>query len=189
MQISTSLTPKQARRIALLQGLFFGISAGCLALLITAASVFLPLRGSSLNVVYTLAFIAFFFSGWRVARKTIRIDMGALAGFWAGVAVAVFWLFTVFAVSFGEYRGDIRLISVVSYALSALPTTLLALLFGPAIGALGGFIGKMYAENTAAQASTLSSPLATPSSQPVAPVPSTPPAVPSSPTSPQQDQP
>jgi hypothetical protein len=171
MQASTPLAPKAARRIALLQGLFFGISAGCLVLLFTATSIFIPLEGFSVNVVYTLAFIAFFFSGWRAAKKTSRIDMGALAGFWAGVVVAIFWLFTTFAVFFGEYlhRGDIRLVSIVSYAFSGIPTTLLALLFGPAIGALGGFIGKMYTENSMSQTTT-SNQSPSPLAQPIVPV-------------------
>lgn len=183
MQTSTPLAPKDARFIALRQGLLFGTFAGCLALLSTLCRNFIPMSVFSFNFIYALAFIAFFFAGWRAAKKTNRIDIGALAGFWAGVAVAILGLVTLFVIFFGEYQNrEIRLSSIVTYAFSGIPTALLALIFGSAIGTLGGFIGKIYAENSAAQptASVQSSPSA---AQPAAPV------QPTQPSPPQQNQP
>ncbi len=181
MQAPTPLTPKDARFIALRQGLLFGIVAGCLMLLTVAGNLLLPLFSSS--ITYTLAFIAFFVAGWRTAKRTGRVDIGALAGFWAGVVVAILGLVAILLFSIVEsqlFRTEIRLSSIVRSAVGSIPIALLALILGPAIGALGGFIGKTYAENAA----TASAPPAQPTSspQPAAP------AQPSSPSPQQQNQ-
>lgn len=182
MQASTPLSPQAARSIALRQGLLLGTFAGCLALLGTACSRFVPLIGFSFNFMYVLAFIAFFIAGWRTAKRTGRIDMGALAGFWAGVAVAVLGIVTlVIALSGLLGVREVRLSEVVRSLLSSFPIVLLALLLGPAIGALGGFIGKTYAENPAAQPAP--SAQVTSSTQPATPV------QPAQPAPPQQNQP
>lgn len=180
MQAPTPLTPKDARYIALRQGLLFGTFAGCLALLASACNTFLPLYGFfSLNFIYVLAFIAFFVAGWRAAKRTGRIDIGALAGFWAGVVVAILGFVTLFVVFVGEYRlREVRLAYILTYAVSALTPALLALVVGPAVGALGGFIGKTYAENTA-----------TPPAVPAQPSAPTAPVQPTQPMPPQQNQP
>ena len=162
MQASTPLTPQIARKIALRQGLLFGTFAGCLALLSTACSRFIPVSTFSFNFIYVLAFIAFFVAGQRTAKKTGRIDMGALAGFWAGVAVAILGLITLPVLAFAMYqnRGSISLSSFVYYVSSGILPALLALLFGPAIGVLGGFIGKIYTENSVTQPTASSPPVA-----------------------------
>ena len=182
MQAPTPLTPKDARFIALRQGLLFGTFAGCLALLSSACRMFIPVSTFSLNFIYVLAFIAFFVAGWRAAKKTGRIDIGALAGFWAGVAVAILGLVTFLAIFFIDYRlREVSLSYLVSYAMSVISPVLLALIIGPAVGALGGFIGRTYVENTAP-------PPAAPA-QPPSPAPSVAPAQPAQPAPPQQNQP
>ena len=183
MQAPTPLTPKDARYIALRQGLLFGTFAGCLALLSSACRMFIPVSTFPLNFIYVLAFIAFFVAGWRAAKRTGRIDIGALAGFWAGVAVAILGLVTLFVLFFGAYQNsEIRLAYLVTYAVSAITPALLALVVGPAVGALGGFIGKTYAENTAP-------PPAAPVQPPSPAVPPAAPAQPTQSTPPQQNQP
>lgn len=185
MQAPTPLTPEDARFIALRQGLLFGTFAGCLAILGVAGSRFLSFPIFSLNFIYALAFIAFFVAGWRTAKRTGRIDMGALAGFWAGVAVAILGFIAILLFSAIEYRfvgTGIRLSSLLSIAVSSLPVALLALIFGPAIGTLGGFIGKTYIENSAAGSAAPTQP-APSTAQPAAP------AQPSPPSSSSQSQP
>ena len=52
----------------------------------------------------------FFVAGWRTGRKTSRIDMSALAGFWADVAIAVFWVASLVLLAVTEFvrgRGGI----------------------------------------------------------------------------------
>jgi uncharacterized membrane protein YfcA len=186
MQASTPLAPQIARKIALRQGLLFGTFAGCFAFLSTAFTRFLSVSTFSLNFIYVLAFIAFFVAGRRTAKKTNRMDMGALAGFWAGVAVAILGLVTFPVLVFVEDQNMARiaLSSIVYSALSGITPALLALLFGTAIGALGGFIGKIYVENSVSQ------PTASP--QPAAPVqsplPTVQPVQPTQPSAAQQDQ-
>ena len=196
MQTSTPLTTPVARKIALRQGLLLGTFAGCLALLSTACVRFVPVSTYSFNLIYILAFIAFFVAGWRTGKKTSRIDMGALAGFWAGVAVAIFAMATLVVLAVIEYLSVRSLgLSSIAYVVSgAVTPVLLALLFGAAVGALGARIGKIYAENPAAQpASTpptaMSAPQPFPPGQPVQPA--SPPVIsPPTPVQPpsQQDQ-
>jgi hypothetical protein len=185
MQASTPLIPQIARKIALRQGLLFGTFAGCLALLSTACARFIPVSTFSFNFIYVLAFIAFFVAGQRTAKKTRRIDMGALAGFWAGVAVAILGLATLLVLAFAMYqdRESISLSSLVYYVSSGITPALLALLFGPAIGALGGFIGKIYTENSVSQPTAPSQPIT--SVQP--PLPTAQPVEPMQPSTAQQD--
>jgi hypothetical protein len=83
-----------------------------------------------------------------------------------------------------QNRGNIPLSSFVSYVLSGITPALLALLFGSAIGALGGFIGKIYTENSVSQPTA--SPQPTTSVQP--PLPTAQPIEPTQPSAAQQDQ-
>jgi len=185
MQTPTPLTPEDARFIALRQGLLFGTFAGCLAILSVAGSRLLAFPVFSASFIYALAFIAFFVAGWRTAKRTGRIDMGALAGFWAGVAVAILGFVALLLLWAVEYRflgTGIRLSSLVSAAVSGFPTALLALIFGPAIGTLGGFIGKTYSEPSAVGSALPAQP-APPPAQPATQVQSSPPS-PSSPNQP-----
>jgi hypothetical protein len=185
MQASTPLTPQIARKIALRQGLLLGTFAGCLALLSTTCTRFIPASTFSFNFIYALAFIAFFVAGQRTAKKTKRIDMGALAGFWAGVAVAILGLATLLVLEFALYQGrSISLSSLVGSVLSSITPALLALLFGPAIGALGGFMGKIYTENSVSQPTVSPQPAA--SVQP--PLSTAQPVQPTQPSTAQQDQ-
>src|SRR5690349_2609593 len=138
MQASSPLTPEIARKIALRQGLRLGTFAGCFAFLCTACTRFLPVSTSPFNFVYVLAFIACFVAGQRTAKKTGRIDMGALAGFWAGVAVAILGLVTFLVLAAFEIfqnRANISLSSMaVAFVSGAITSALLALLFGTVIG-------------------------------------------------------
>lgn len=112
--------------------------------------------------------------------------MGALAGFWAGVAVAILGLATLLVLAFAmdQNSRSISLSSFVYYVSSGIAPALLALLFGPAIGALGGFIGKIYTENSVSQPIASGQPPA--SVQP--PLPTAQPVQPTQPPAPQQDQ-
>lgn len=182
MQAAPSLTPQMARKIALRQGLLLGTFAGCIALLSTACTRFIPVRTFSFNFVYILAFIAFFLADQRTAGKTRRIDMGALAGFWAGVSVAILGFATLLVLTFVMYqnRGLVPLSSIVYYVSSGIMPALLALLAGPAIGALGGLIGKIYTEDAMSQP--------TASAQLIASVQPAQPVQPTQPSAAQQDQ-
>ena len=120
--------------------------------------------------------------------------MGTIAGFWAGVAVAILGLVSLFVIFLGEYQSrEIGLSSIVNSTFITIPDALLALLFGSAIGTLGGFVGKTYAENSVPQpaasaqpaASIQASPSTAQSAQPSPSV--TQPAT--QPPSPQQNQP
>ncbi len=179
MHASALLSPKDARRIALRQGLLFGTFAGCIAFLSVACRSFVPIP--SLNFLYLLALISFFFAGWRSTKKTSRIDIGALAGFWAGVAVGIAGLVIIFFTFFESY--SIRLLglsSLVNYGYECVITMVLALLVGPIVGALGGFLGNIYADSSVAPSGAL---------PPASPVSQTPPSVPSQAPEPPSNQP
>ena len=157
--MSALLSIKDARRIALRQGLLAGTLGACVTLLSTVVPLF-TFRG-----IYLVSFIAFFVAGWRSAKRTGRIDMGALAGFWAGVATSVTGTVFVFLASYGTsgYRWS-GYSSLIGYISEIITIACIALLLGPAVGTLGGFVGKIYAEPTTPPATTPPSP-----SQPVTP--------------------
>jgi len=176
--VSTPLSPKDARFIALRQGLLIGTITGCLALLSTACRSFAPI---SFNFFYLLASIVFFVAGWRAAKKTSRVDIGALAGFWAGVVMAIFAIVVLLIDFFGEYSyRTAGLSSLVGYGSAVAVVAMMALLLGPALGVLGGLIGKIYADSPTPPATSTSS---------SSPSPQTPPPQTSLPSSPQQNQP
>lgn len=104
--------------------------------------------------------------------------MGALAGFWAGVAVAILGLVTFLVLAAFEIvqnRANISLSSMaVTFVSGVITSAPLALLFGTVIGAFGGFIGKIYTENTVSQPTASPQPAASvepplPTAQPIEP--------------------
>jgi hypothetical protein len=162
-------TPSTApRRIARRQGLIFGGILGIIAVIINACLVvaignYSLSPGaylSSTNVfTYLLALLAFFFAGWRAAQQTGRVDIGGLAGFWAGVVAAVVVVLIDVVLnlsSLSEYGYGISGRSLValifSVVLVAGRDAVLALLLGAGLGALGGFIGRTSAGVLAAPA-------------------------------------
>jgi hypothetical protein len=182
MRMSTPVTSTTPRQIALRQGLLFGGSLGVLILIGAVSLVVLSAFHFSFSAVsvfpyalgltYLLALIAFFFAGWRSAQRTGRVDIGALAGFWAGLVAALVgamvYIVLIIA-SYGEYRYAMSSRSLAALIVSVVFTTtrnaILALLFGTGLGALGGFIGKIYASGPAAP------PSVRPSAQPAQPEP------------------
>ncbi len=165
----TSAPSTAPRSIARRQGLIFGGILGIVAVILNACVVITPLGRyslspgnflSSTNVfTYLLALLAFFFAGWRAAQQTGRVDMGGLAGFWAGVVAAVVVVLIDVALVLPSLVADsdhmsssslvILLFSVVFIAGR---DAVLALLLGAGLGALGGFIGRSSASVLAAPA-------------------------------------
>ncbi len=195
--MSASVPPTVSRHMALRQGLLFGGSLGILVLIGTvllgllsvfhfsffAATIF----PNALGLTYLLALIAFFFAGWRSAQKTGRVDLGTLAGFWAGVVAAlvgVLVYIVLILVSYGMYRYATSSSSMVTLIVNSVfmivRNAILALLLGPALGTLGGFIGKSYASGLTAPPEPV---------QPSAPPPQTQPSQAPQPSSPPQNQP
>lgn len=191
MGVSTSTPSTAPRRVARRQGLIFGGILGIVAIILNACLVLTPVGRysfspgtflSSTNVLtYLLALLAFFFAGWRAAQHTGRVDIGGLAGFWAGVvaAVVVVLLDSVLVlVSLVQDHYDMSSSSLAlllfSLVFIAGRDAVLALLLGAGLGALGGFIGR-----------TSSSALAAPVQSGLPPVA---PAAPPQPA-PQQNQP
>ncbi len=146
------------RRIARRQGLIFGGILGIIAVIINACLVgaignYSLSPGaylSSTNVfTYLLALLAFFFAGWRAAQQTGRVDIGGLAGFWAGVvaAVVVVLIDVVLALpslvqDSDHMSGSSLAMLLFSVVFIAGRDAVLALLLGAGLGALGGFIGR-----------------------------------------------
>jgi hypothetical protein len=163
------IAPATSRRIALRQGIIFGGGLGLVALLVNMCGIFLPASRLSFSTIgssatlgwltYLLGFIAFFFAGWRAAQHTGRMDMGALAGFWAGVVGAIVGVvinivLLVYALtSRGPSFSRSSLASfVIALMFASAVQVVLALLFGACLGMLGGFIGRTYASGQAAPA-------------------------------------
>lgn len=195
MQTSAPLTAKDAKKIALRRGLFFGISASCLWLLITALMLFfahLYLYGSSFftEISYLIVLLAFLAAGATTARKTKRVDMGARAGFWAGAAVALFLLIGTLLLIY-RYSVGASGTKILLAVLEVIPRSLLALIIGLAVGALGGLIGH----KSDASSALTPPPFAQPASAPATPAQSfqatTQPAstAPAQPTQPSQSPP
>ncbi len=169
--MSTPVSPPTPKHVAQRQGLLFGGSVGVMsALILGLVSVFRFLFFSyGLDLVYLLALLAFFLAGWRAAKKTNRVDMGALAGLWAGVVLALVGIaiYTILLlISYNTYRyATSSLSSIVSFIISSvfviLRNTVLALLVGPTLGAVGGLLGRIDASGPNA-----SSPSAQPSTPP-----------------------
>ncbi|MGH2510493.1 MAG: hypothetical protein ACRDHZ_24220 [Ktedonobacteraceae bacterium] len=180
MQGSTSLSPQDVKRIALRQGLLCGIVVGCFALLITLLRQFsyeIPLLGQAANGLWSNNFslpacLAFFVAGWRAAKKTGRLDIGVLAGFWAGITVAIFAVVILFITAYGSDIAEITsLSSLIYYIVNVFVTALSALLVGPIFGVLGGFIGRIYAVSpTLPTVPSSPSPTPQPSQSPPSPV-------------------
>ena len=179
--------PMTPRRIAFRQGLIFGGILGIAALVLNMCLVFAPgvgrlgfapvgLYSGSNVLVYLIGFAAFFFAGWRAAQQTGRVDIGGLAGFWAGLVgglvlvvidiVLVLYSFTSFrSVSAGEAAS-----LIVSLLFLAGRDAILALLLGAGLGVLGGFIGRTYVTSGPAAAQP-NQPPASPPPPPAAPSP------------------
>ncbi|HEU5199268.1 MAG TPA: hypothetical protein VFU32_06510 [Ktedonobacterales bacterium] len=169
MGVSPSAPATAPRRIARRQGLIFGGILGIVAVIINACVVITPLSRysfapgnflSSTNVfTYLLALLAFFFAGWRAAQHTGRVDIGGLAGFWAGVVAAVVVVLidvVLMLTSLSEYSysisGGSLAILIFNVVFVAGRDAVLALLLGAGLGALGGFIGRTSAGVLAAPA-------------------------------------
>ena len=198
MGVSTPVSLTAPRRIARRQGLIFGGILGIVAVILNACLVIAPLGRyslspgnflSSANVfTYLLALLAFFFAGWRAAQQTGRVDMGGLAGFWAGVigAVVVVVIDIVLVLaslaqdSYSMSRSSLALL-IFSVVFIAGRDAVLALLLGAGLGALGGFIGRT-------SSSVLAAP-AQPGLPPAPPAASSQPAQPPQPSAPPQNQP
>lgn len=179
------VSPAAPRRIAFRQGLLFGGGLGIAALLVNICGVFFPLSRLSFSafasssmfswLAYLLACIAFFFAGWRAAQHTGRMDMGALAGFWAGVVGAIVGVIidiVLLGYVLSTEGPSISRTSLFDFGIAlaflAVRDAVLALLFGAGLGALGGFIGRTYASGQAAPAAPTPAPQtpAPPQSQP-----------------------
>lgn len=190
----TSAPSTAPRRIARRQGVIFGGILGIVAVIMNACVVITPLGRyslspgnflSSTNVfTYLLALLAFFFAGWRAAQQTGRVDIGGLAGFWAGVVAAVVVVLIDVAlvlpplVSDSDHMSSSSLaILLFSVVFIAGRDAVLALLLGAGLGALGGFIGRT-------SAGVLSAP-AQPGLPPAPPAASSKPAQTQPPVSPQ----
>lgn len=183
--------PVTPRRIAFRQGLLFGGGLGIVALLLNISIILVPfartyffsptfLFSGSSAFIYLLAFVAFFFAGWRATRQTGRVDIGGLAGFWAGlvsggVVLVIDLVLLVYSLtSSGPAFSRSSLLTLsFTFVFLAGRDAILALLAGTGLGALGGFIGRTYATGGPAAAAQ----------------PNQPPASPSQPPSPPQNQP
>jgi hypothetical protein len=164
--------------------LIFGGILGIVAVMLNACVVITPLGRyslspgnflSSTNVfTYLLALLAFFFAGWRAAQQTGRVDIGGLAGFWAGVVAAVVVVLIDVVLVLASLvqdsyhmSGSSLAILLFSVVFIAGRDAVLALLLGAGLGALGGFIGRTSASVLAAPAQPGSPPAPPPaSSQP-----------------------
>ncbi|HEY7356257.1 MAG TPA: hypothetical protein VH590_07315 [Ktedonobacterales bacterium] len=181
------VSPAAPRRVAFRQGLLFGSVLGVAALLVNICGVFFPLSRLSFStfasssmfswLTYLLAGIVFFFAGWRAAQHTGRMDMGALAGFWAGVVGAIVGVIidiVLLGYVLSSEGPSISRTSLLDFGIAlaflAVRDAVLALLFGAGLGALGGFIGRTYASGQAAPAQPNQGP-AVPSPAPQAPAP------------------
>ncbi|HLV98464.1 MAG TPA: hypothetical protein VKT82_07270 [Ktedonobacterales bacterium] len=188
--------PMTPRRIAFRQGLLFGGGLGIAALVLNLCLGFVPYAGrfgfspvsplTGNNVlVYLIGFAAFFFAGWRTAQQTGRVDIGGLAGFWAGlvgglVLIVIDIVLVIYSYSL-TYRPSVSVSSVASIIVSLLllagRDAILALLLGAGLGVLGGFIGRTYATSGPAAAQ----PNQPPATPPPAAAPQPPPSPPSQP--------
>jgi hypothetical protein len=161
MQTSTPLTAQQARRIARHQGLIFGISAGILILLVTAFTHFLSESRTITLVIYLLVLLAFIGAGMRTTTKTHRIDMGARAGFWAAVAVALFFVASV-VLDVDQSRASMSRSAMLSSVLASLPLGLIVLIVGATVGMLGGVLSTTSAEDVVSPPPTSTQPASSP---------------------------
>src|SRR5579871_1761931 len=145
--------PMTPRRIAFRQGLLFGGGLGIAALVLNLCLGFVPYAGrfgfspvsplTGNNVlVYLIGFAAFFFAGWRTAQQTGRVDIGGLAGFWAGlvgglVLIVIDIVLVIYSYSL-TYRPSVSVSSVASIIVSLLllagRDAILALLLGAGLG-------------------------------------------------------
>jgi hypothetical protein len=157
---------KAIRRIAMHQGMLFGGIVGVLIVVGVVGPALLSLwRPDGFYYLYyivgffglapLLACVAFFLAGLRTAKKTGRVEMGALAGFWTAITVSLLGLVALIlrtAIEFGNpFHHFIYPGMYLNMGLAALygatAYIIVALLLGTAIGVLGGFIGKAYAND------------------------------------------
>ena len=188
MGSSTPVLPSAPKHIARRQGLIFGGGVGIIAVMLNICLVVVPagrffaprtFLPTSNWLIYLLAFIAFFFAGWRAAQQTGRIDIGSLAGFWAGLVAAVVGIvIDIMLVLYNllAYNDSISSSSlaalIFSVVLIAAMYSVLGLLLGAGLGALGGLVGRTYVSGVASPPPSLQPPASSAppqASQPPAP--------------------
>jgi hypothetical protein len=140
------------------QGLLFGI---LLALFTIVFNVILSLVGWSIWFIgvtmttftatgwfisivgYVAAILAYLLAGKRAAEQTGRVGTGASAGLWTGFISAT--ITSVYSlVYYATTSAPVHPFTVSEFVLGAVTTIILALLFGAAIGAIGGLLRKRH---------------------------------------------
>jgi hypothetical protein len=145
---------KRTRNPAIKQGLLFGILLGIFTIVFNIilslaglstlfiGAIMLVNTGSGLlisSVGFIAAILAYLVAGLRAARQTGRVRTGALAGLWTALIGAVItW---VYALLF--YIAPTIIAPPLSVMfLNAILSIALTLLFGAAIGSLGGLLRR-----------------------------------------------
>lgn len=142
MQTSTPLTAQQARKIAFHRGLLFGAGAGILILLMLLFPRLFAASRFTFYLIFLIALLAFFWTGRQTTLKTHRIDMGARAGFWAGLVVTLFVFASALISLIGPISPDTSRGAILSSIIAVFPFFLLPLIVGPIVGMLGGVLSR-----------------------------------------------
>lgn len=200
-------TPPNARSVAFLRGLIFGLAqtviAACILLLNTFVNTNTSLALILVVVNFLLSLAAYFGAGALAASKTGRQSTGTFAGLWAGIFYGVLnfivsliiFLQVVFPRALALLNSSpelannpdaVRLGVIVGGIGIELLGSLLAIGLGAGVGALGGLAGRNRSPFAQTSAAPVYSPPPIYSDQPSAPP--APPAPPSSPDQP-GDQP
>jgi hypothetical protein len=187
MQTSAPLTAKDAKKIALRRGLFFGISAGCISLLITAFSRVYYNSNFFVEFSLLIMLLTFFMAGASTIKKTNRLDMAARAGFWAGMAVGLFHLGSTFLLVY-HYSASMSGSSMLLAVLETIPESLLALIIGPVVGMGGGLMSNKSGATSISPPPSSTQPTNSPMPPPQ-PSPTTVQSAPTVPTQPAQPSP
>ena len=92
-------------------------------------------------VGYVVAILAYLLAGKRAAQQTGRVGTGASAGLLtAFISAVITWAYSL--VYYATTSAPIHPFTVSEFVFGAITTMLLIMLFGAAIGAIGGLLRK-----------------------------------------------
>ncbi len=166
MQPSVSpVPPVNAGKVAVTQGLVFGIGYGVIGIIYAVIQNLTSLGAAGLLLTalfYLVGLAAYFFVGWRAAQRTGRVGTGALAGLWTGLFASILYLIAEVPLFFAAglnkslqaYQSSSlsasSTLNASSYRTILIGTTLFGFVLsvvvglgiGAGVGALGGLVGR-----------------------------------------------